>query len=123
MTKTVIILETDADVRSMVGDLLRSEGYAVVEARGIEEAERAVEARRADLLLADSAGQDRTQAMELFSAFGSRLGGRIRVVLFTAHLLSGEQARALGCADVLAKPFEIEEILRAVDQSAAVSSA
>lgn len=126
MTKTVITLETDAGVRSMVGDPLRREGHAVVGARGVEGTERTVVVRRADLLLADPAGRDRTRAMQLFSRFGDRLGGRIRVMLFTAHLLSGERVRALGCADVRARPFEIfeiEERLRAVDQSGADSSA
>lgn len=123
MNRTVVLVESDSAVRSMVGELLRSEDYAVVEARDIGEAQSAVDAPCVDLVLADSAGPDRGEAMELFSEFGDRLGGRTRVVLCTAHPLSSEEARALGCADVLAKPFEIEELLHVVESSIAVSSA
>lgn len=117
MTTTVVLLEGDSDVRSMVGVLLRSSGHDVVEARDPVEAEHVVEARRVDVLLADSAGSDPSAAMELFSGFGRRLGGKTRVVLFTAHAVSRSQARALGCAEILTKPFDIGDLLRLIDRS------
>jgi DNA-binding NtrC family response regulator len=114
----VLVVDDDATIRAVVCEALRDAGYRVATAATPEEAADALRHARVGLVLADpqlaeagAPGGDRWAALEQIKA----LARGAPVVIFTAH---GERDFAdyaeRGFAEVLTKPFDLDELLRVV---------
>ena len=106
----ILVADDEAAIRLALGELLRSEGHAVREAPGGDEALAALDGAPADLVLADlrMPGMDGMRLLEVVRArFPDTL-----VVLITAQgdERTAVQALKLGAYDYLPKPFDNEEI-------------
>jgi DNA-binding NtrC family response regulator len=113
----ILVVDDEAAIRLALGELLGSEGHAVREAAGGDEALAALEGAPADLVLADlrMPGMD---GMRLLDAIRARFPETL-VVLVTAQgdERTAVEALKLGAYDYIPKPFDNEEI-RAVARSA-----
>lgn len=115
----VLLVEDDAEMRQMLAQVLRSNGFHVLEARdGFEGLDHLAEVvldeefdRTFDLLLTDQR-MPGFQGLELIDA--ARLAGiDIPAILITAFADDATHARvrALGDISVLGKPFEMSDLV------------
>jgi two-component system cell cycle response regulator DivK len=113
---TILLIEDDPDNRDLTALILTAAGYTVISARdglhGLDLAARA----HPDLILMDLA-LPRLDGWETTRRLKAKPATRhIPVVAFTAHVLPDALARATaaGCVAIIAKPFEMDTLLRAV---------
>ena len=126
MTGRILIVDDEPGIRQMLNFTLSGDGYTCVEAADIEEAQKAVDARRPDLVLLDwmlpgISGLD----------FARRLKRNPRtsdvpVIMLTAKAEEPDKIRGLdsGADDYITKPFSTRELLarvRAILRRAKVS--
>ncbi|HSK78877.1 MAG TPA: sigma-54 dependent transcriptional regulator [Thermoanaerobaculia bacterium] len=112
MIPTVLVVDDDAAFRELVVDILRPEGYRLLEAGSGEEALRTASREAPDLVITDQ----RMPGLD-----GLELTRRLRasshppaVLLLTAYgtIPQAVEAVHLGAADYLTKPLESPEALR-----------
>jgi DNA-binding response OmpR family regulator len=107
----ILIVEDDEPLRLLCRVNLELEGYRVLEAKSVVQAERALGGDEVDLVLLDvHIGPD--DGVSLMRSLRRR-GHAAPVVLFTgsAHLDSETTAEADG---IVAKPFRLEDLLEVV---------
>ena len=117
----VLIVDDDAAVAKVLEALLRQDGIETFSVSSAAAALEALAKRPFDLVLSDvrMPGMD---GMQLLREVSARFPGT-PLILITAHAtvpLAVEAMKA-GAADFVTKPFDREEILRAVRKAAAVS--
>ncbi len=112
MTWTVMVVDDDSAFRELVVDILRPEGYRLLQAEDAETALRLAARESLDVVLSDQ----RMPGMD-----GIELARRLRaaseppaVVMMTAHgtIPQAVEAVRLGAADYLTKPLESPRALR-----------
>ena len=113
----VLLVEDEPDQRLLVAGILRAEGYRVTEAASLEAARDALAKRPLDVVLSDWKLLDGT-GLELLESVRDEQPG-IAFIMATAY---GTIARAVdairaGADDYLAKPFERQALLLAIDKS------
>ena len=120
---TILFVDDDDFIRGAYGDLLRDEGFAVVEAADGREALSAAGAIPGEVLLVLDELMPAMRGSELLAALDRRPdAGRFRAVLISG---SGGTAvvdiprRALRIAAVVEKPFTADELLGALHRLAA----
>ncbi len=115
--RRVFIIEDRDEVRDALADVLRSNGYTVFTASdGVDAVARLAEAQ-ADLLIVDLL-MPRLDG-EAFVRGLSGLGGArrdIKVLVVSGHPGGREIAKRMKADGYLAKPFDIDELLRKVAQ-------
>jgi CheY-like chemotaxis protein len=119
----VLIVEDDPDSRNMLAALLGLHGYrTVTAANGLEALEMARRERPAvillDLMMPVMDGQTFRREQ-----LGDATLATIPVVVLSAHAKTAELARELGASTHLMKPFDLDQLLRAITaaQEAAAS--
>ncbi len=115
MRPTILLFEDDPDIRRLVIDLLGEEGYDVYPVFSLGQAARIAQSVRFDLFLADSDVPVKEVAMERLRLWCEHTDGQVPVIAFTAHNISREEARSLGCADAVPKPFDVDELLSRIE--------
>jgi len=107
VSKTVLVIDDREDNRLIVVDSLQQE-FAVLQAGTAREGIELAEAARPDLILMDLRlpdinGYDATRSIKSRPALRS-----VPIIAVTSYALTGDEvkARAAGCDDYLAKPFE-----------------
>ncbi len=113
---TILLFEDNPDIGALVRELLAGEGYAVLEPQSLEEARGLVIGGGISLVLADSGEATRDAALGAYRRYCEAIGSRVPMIIFTAHRLTEEEAGSLGCAGVLAKPFDIHQLLRLIEE-------
>jgi CheY-like chemotaxis protein len=121
----VLIVDDDSDIAHLVDEVLSEDGYAVTilsDAR-IEAIQEAVaQLEPACMLLDGGAGSGYGTSWESAALMAARLPA-VPVIMFTAHAGASaeamenttERSQAAGFAAVLPKPFDLTELLRAVE--------
>ncbi|AKF07375.1 response regulator [Sandaracinus amylolyticus] len=116
----ILVVEDDADVRDTMVQVLESEGHAV---RGARDGREALDALRAglrprlillDLMMPVMNGWQFREEMEREPALAS-----IPVVLVSALDPGTERTASIAAAGFLHKPFELDELLDAVQRAIA----
>jgi two-component system, NtrC family, nitrogen regulation response regulator NtrX len=112
MTHTVLIVDDDAGIRETLRAILEDEGYSVLEAAdGI--AGLALLASDCPQLLLLDLNMPRLNGWEMYAAMQAR-GAAVPTVIMTAGYGAAEEAARLGARGSLAKPFDLDEVLRTV---------
>ena len=111
--RRVLIVEDDLALVNLVVLVLEDEDYAVVAVDVPVDAVTLLEHVAFNLVITDGFG--RTQAAVLANTADVLRGARAApVVLFSAHTIDVEEARAGGFRDLITKPFGIEALARQV---------
>jgi DNA-binding response OmpR family regulator len=109
----VLIVDDDAAIRLLCRVNLELEGYGVLEAHSVDQAERALADGQVDLVLLDvHIGPD--NGVTLMRSLRRR-GHPSPVVLFSGSAQLDSEMRA-EADDVVSKPFRIEELLEVVNR-------
>ena len=123
--RKVLIVDDDEDIAHLVEEVLSEDGYAVTvlgDSR-IEAIQEVVAQLRPDCMLLDGgAGSGYGESWESAALMAARLPA-VPVIMFTAHASafdeatenSSERSQAAGFVALLPKPFELTELLRAVE--------
>jgi CheY-like chemotaxis protein len=111
----VLLAEDDPLIADVVGSVLGEAGYEVVAAPDGAAALAEVRARRPDLVLLDL----RMPVLDGFAfvrVYRDLPGPHAPLVLLTTSSDAEEHALALGAATWLSKPFDIDDLVAAVDR-------
>lgn len=117
MARRVLVVEDDRDIRQAVADMLELSGYAVRTARHGGEALALLDewwpgAIVLDILMPEMDGP------AFLAALATREGAAaIPVVILSALRDLEERAAPLPGAAVVAKPFDLDDLLRALDRA------
>jgi DNA-binding response OmpR family regulator len=112
----VLVVDDDADARSLLRDLLASAGHRVTGAASVLEAILYVEMQRFDLVLLDLSmpGMDGLQFAEFMSCHWNTFDTPVLIVSARGDPESRSLARVYNCAGFLAKPFGAAELFDAI---------
>ncbi len=110
---TILVVEDYPDSRSLLSALLRSKGYKVLEAGDGREGLRQASRTMPDLILMDLAMPE-MDGIETTRQLRQRQKlSRTPIFVITAYATSDVKSDAIaaGCAEVFAKPLDIEALL------------
>jgi DNA-binding NtrC family response regulator len=110
----VLVVDDDAEMRALLLDELRHEGYQVAEAGDGAEAIVACRSQEFDVILMDK-NMPGPSGLDLIPGF-RRTCPRSRIIMMTAFgdVPSFVEAAERGAADYLFKPFRMEEMKAAI---------
>jgi two-component system, cell cycle response regulator DivK len=118
MSKHILVVEDQPDSRQIIRDMLAGTDYEITEAENGEEALKAIEKQRPDLILMDIQlpimdGYTATNQIKANPALRS-----IPIIAVTSYALASEEkkARAAGCDDYVTKPFSPRQLLAKIRQ-------
>ena len=109
----VLLVGDEPDIGELVVELLEDDGQTVRTASSIDQALASLRETRFDLVLVDGLGVDRVEGFANAIAV-LRAAGETPVVLFTGHRREPDEVRAAGFADLISKPFEIDDLTQRV---------
>lgn len=109
----VLVVDDEEDIVRFVCEALESEGYEVDSATDGEDALRATHAHRPDLILLD-VNMPHIDGWEVLSQLRAAAGEQTPVVVMTGGYRAQDQALASGAQGYLGKPFDLDDLLRAV---------
>lgn len=115
-TQRIMIVDDESGIRRVLTDLLEDEGYRVVAVRNGSEALNHLHTNvdlpcliLLDMLMPEVSG------VEFLSRLHAEAGlAHIPVVAMSGNLYLAQMSDALGAADYLPKPFDVEEVLSMV---------
>ena len=110
----ILVVDDDGDMRALLADELRREGYEVTEASDGGEAVLACRRSEFDVILMDK-NMPGPSGLDLLPGF-RRTYPRTHIIMMTAFgdVPSYTEATEKGAADYLFKPFRIEEMKTAI---------
>ena len=116
--RTIMIIDDTLDHRDMLGRLLRAVGYRVLEASPGEAALDQARDERPDLILTALSlpGQPAWETARLLRDQPALADTPILGASVYNPLLTQSRAQALGCADYVDKPFDLDDLLRRIMQ-------
>jgi CheY-like chemotaxis protein len=108
----ILVVDDDPAILLTISDILRFEGYAVETATNGAEALERIQASRPALVLLDM----RMPVLDgwKFSRILRQRGFNLPIVVMTAAQDARRWAREIGAAGVLAKPFDLSDLLDTV---------
>jgi CheY-like chemotaxis protein len=110
----ILVIEDDVGIREALSEFLRSEGFQVDLARDGAEGLERLAVRRPDLILVDLFMPGMSGGQFLARLRADAATRSLKVVLMTGSRPGGEAAAAADA--VLQKPFELDELLSAVQR-------
>jgi two-component system response regulator AtoC len=104
----ILVVDDEAEIRSLLGAVLQSKGFEVVAAEDGAAALQQVQRERPAVILLDLS-MPRMSGMDALPEI-KRLDGDVPVIICTAHadLATAVRAMKLGAYDFLTKPFDVE---------------
>ncbi len=116
MTKMILMVEDEPKNMTLLRDLLQVSGYSTIEATDGEQGVESAKTSKPDLILMDimMPVMDGLKATRILKADATT--GNIPVLALTSYAMKGDKERILeaGCDGYLAKPFDIQELLKRV---------
>jgi DNA-binding NtrC family response regulator len=113
-----LVVDDEADIRTLIQEILTEEGYDVATAANAAEAREAVGNRAPDLVLLDIWMPD-TDGISLLREWQQESRVRCPVVILSGHgtVETAVEATRLGAADFVEKPLSLNKLLRTVEKS------
>ena len=116
MSKRILVVEDQEDLRGVLRDLLSGSGYAVIEAGDGEAGVAKAKSDRPDLILMDIQmpvidGYEAIRRIKLDPALKA-----IPIIAVSSFAMKGdeEKARAAGCDHYVTKPYSPMQLLRLI---------
>jgi len=119
--RTILVVDDDADTRELLDLELRGSGYETIFARDARGAVAIARSEHPDLIVLDVMLPGHDGYMVLEELQESPEEDRMPVIVFSGTEADAGRAKAtsLGAAGFLAKPFETDELLGAIDRALA----
>lgn len=111
---SILVVDDDESIRDMLGDVLRSAGYAVRSASDGESALAELDAEHPALVLLDMR-MPKVDGWEFARRLNGR-GVRVPILVMTAIRDARRAADEIGADGYLAKPFDIDRLLTQVSR-------
>jgi DNA-binding NtrC family response regulator len=114
---SVLVVDDDPEMRELLLDVLRNEGYEVAEAQDGTEAVLALRARSFDVIVMDK-NMPGPSGLDLLPGF-RRVSPGARIIMMTAFgdVPSYMEAVEKGAVEFLFKPFRMEEMKAAITKA------
>ncbi|MGQ0384709.1 MAG: sigma-54-dependent transcriptional regulator [Gammaproteobacteria bacterium] len=114
----ILVVDDEADIRELVGEILAEEGYEVEGAADAAAARRAVAREEPDLVLLDIWMPD-TDGITLLREWSEKHTLRCPVVMLSGHgtVETAVEATRLGAFDFVEKPLSIAKLLRTAERA------
>jgi two-component system cell cycle response regulator DivK len=116
MSKRILVVEDQEDLRAILRDFLSASGYTVIEAVDGAESVAKAASERPDLVLMDIQlpvldGYDATRQIKALPCLAA-----VPIIAVSSFAMKGdeEKARASGCDDYVTKPYSPVDLLRLV---------
>jgi two-component system cell cycle response regulator DivK len=116
MTKRILIVEDQEDLRGVLRDLLQGSGYAVIEAADGQDGVAKATSERPDLILMDIQlpvldGYAATRQIKVDPTLA-----KTPIIAVSSFAMKGdeEKARAAGCDHYVTKPYSPLQLLRTI---------
>ena len=116
MSKRILIVEDQEDLRGVLRDLLSGSGYAVVEAQDGQDGVDKAKSERPDLILMDIQlplidGYEATRQIKADPTLA-----KTPIIAVSSFAMKGDEqkARAAGCDHYVTKPYSPLQLLRAI---------
>ncbi len=111
---SILVVDDDPEMRALLLDVLRNEGYEVAEAKDGTEAVLALRARSFDVIVMDK-NMPGPSGLDLLPGF-RRVAPRSQIIMMTAFgdVPSYMEAVEKGAVEFLFKPFRMEEMKAAI---------
>ena len=116
MVKVILVVEDEPKNLKLFRDLLQHSGYTTIEATDGEQGVELAIDKKPDLILMDIQ-MPRMDGLEAIRILKADVTTRnIPIVALTSYAMKGDKERILeaGCDGYLAKPFDIQELLKTV---------
>ena len=113
MKSEILIVEDEADIRSLIAGILEDEGYTVVQAESSETALEAYRARKPSLIILDvwlkGSGMDGIELLDLFKSSDPD----IPIIIISGHgtVETAVSAIRKGAYDYIVKPFKSAKLV------------
>jgi two-component system response regulator AtoC len=117
MSKRVLIVDDEKNMRWVLGQSLSGDGFEVAEAADGKEALAAVAAQEPDVMVLDHRMPEK-DGMEVLRTLRSK-GATFPIIMLTAHgnVALAVEAMKSGASEYLTKPFDLEELKLAIDKA------
>lgn len=111
---SILVIDDDGEMRALLLDVLRNEGYEVAEAKDGTEAVLAIRARKFDVILMDK-NMPGPSGLDLLPGL-RRVCPQSQIIMMTAFgdVASYMEAAEKGAVEYLFKPFRMEEMKAAI---------
>jgi two-component system KDP operon response regulator KdpE len=109
----ILLVDDERAILRVIGVKLKISGYDVVTASSGQEALNLVKAESADIMLLDviMPGIDGFEVLEKVRVFSE-----LPVIVFSARPENAQEALRLGASDFLAKPFDLDDLIKAIER-------
>jgi DNA-binding response OmpR family regulator len=111
--KKVLLVDDEPGILRFISIKLRISGFCVVVASGGHEALGLLNTELPDILLLDviMPGLDGFEVLQQLRTYS-----KIPVIVFSARLENAQKALKLGANDFLAKPFDVDEMVKKIER-------
>jgi two-component system, chemotaxis family, chemotaxis protein CheY len=113
---TVLVVDDDEAIRTLVRELLADEGYGVITAEDGAQALQMLDGQEPDLILLDM----RMPVMDgwaLASAYRERPAQSAPIIVVTAATDARRTATEVNAAGYLGKPFDLDDLIAVVERT------
>jgi CheY-like chemotaxis protein len=113
----ILVVDDDRGIRQLLVEVLKAEGYVVETAKNGRDALVSVREQQPDVIVTDlmmPLMDGWTFIRECRRAPGSEL---IPILVMSAHVQVAEMVRDLGVQSFISKPFDLDVMLRALEQA------
>lgn len=114
--KTVLVVDDDQDILSIVSLILEEEGFKVETAADGREGLEAVEQGMPDLILLDMK-MPIMNCWEFAREFHARYDNKVPIVVLTAAEDAKKRAEEIGAVGWIGKPFDLDHVVRVVERN------
>jgi len=114
MTARVLVVDDDPTIRQMVAFVLIDEGYAVDQASNGAFALQLIEKKSPDIILLDMM-MPGMNGWEFSRLYRDRYERRAPIIVFTATRDAAERGTDVGAETVVAKPFDLDELVKTIE--------
>jgi len=117
-SKKILVVDDEADIRTLIDEILSDEGYQVLTAGNAAEARSQVNAAQPDLILLDIWMPD-TDGITLLKEWRADIGQGCAVVMMSGHgtVETAVEATRHGAVDFIEKPVSIAKLLLTVEKA------
>jgi two-component system nitrogen regulation response regulator NtrX len=118
MAHDILIVDDEADIRMLIGGVLKDEGYATREAADAEQALAAVQTRQPTLVVLDIWLETGVDGIELLKQLRAQMPA-VPIVMISGHgtIETAVEAIKLGAYDFLEKPFKSDRLVLIVERA------